>query len=59
MNWVKKHKLPAMEVIKLNNQLCNNLDNLWYTLYQSYNSAQDRPINLHLFKEVFFSPVVE
>ena len=29
MNWIKKHKLPAMEAIKFNSRLCNNLDELW------------------------------
>jgi len=28
MNWVKKHKLPAMEAIKFNGQPCNNLNDL-------------------------------
>jgi len=39
MNWVKKQKLPAMEAIKFNELSCNNLDDLWKVLYQSYNSA--------------------
>ena len=46
MNWVKKCKLPTTEAIKFNGQPCNNLDDLWYALHHSYNSAQNRPINL-------------
>ena len=28
MNWVNKHKLPAMKAIKYDNQLCLTLDSL-------------------------------
>jgi len=56
MNWVKKCKLPTTEAIKFNGQPCNNLDDLWYVLYHLYNSAQNRPINLHLLNEIPPSP---
>ena len=52
MNWVKKCKLPAMEAIKFSDQPYNNLDDLWYALHQSYNSAQDRPTNPQLLEEI-------
>ena len=39
MNWIKKQKLPAMEAIKFNEYPCNELDNLWQTLHQSFNLA--------------------
>ena len=39
MNQIKKQKLPAMEAIKFNGLLCNNLNNLQQALYQFYNSA--------------------
>jgi len=48
MNWVKKYKLPVIGDIKYNGHLCKNLDKLWQALYQFYNVAQDRPINIHL-----------
>jgi len=48
MNWVKKCKLPATEAIKFNRLPYNKLNNLWQALYQSYNSAQDQPINFQL-----------
>ena len=59
MNWVKKHKLLVTEAIKFNSQLCNNLDNLWYTLHQSYNSAQDRLTNPQLLEEITPNLVAE
>ena len=33
MNWVKKQKLPDIEVIKYNNCSYNKLEELWQTLY--------------------------
>ena len=39
MNQIKKQKLPAMEAIKFNGLLYNNLNNLQQALYQFYNSA--------------------
>ena len=40
MNWVNKHKLPAIKTIKYNGQLCLELDDLWQALYLSFNTAQ-------------------
>jgi len=40
MNWVKKRRLLAMEVIKFNRQLCIELDDPWQALYQIFNAAQ-------------------
>ena len=42
MNWVNKRKLPAVEVIKFNNQPCLETDNLWNALHFTFNKAQDR-----------------
>ena len=39
MNWVNKHKLPAMKAIKYDNQLCLTLDSLWNALHFSFNTA--------------------
>ena len=33
MNWVRKHTLSAIEAIKFNGLLHNNLDNLWNYLH--------------------------
>ena len=32
MNWIRKHKLPAMEAIKFNNLPYNKLNDLWQAL---------------------------
>jgi len=39
MNWVNKHKLPAIEMIKYNGQPYLELDDLWQALYSSFNIA--------------------
>ena len=48
MNWVNKYKLPAIEAIKYNNQLCITLDSLWNTLHSSFNTALHRQITILL-----------
>lgn len=52
INWVKKYKLPAIETIKFNGHPYNQLDELQQALYQSYNTAQNRLINLQLLNEI-------
>jgi len=41
MNYVKKHKLPAIEAIKYNGLSYNDLDNLQQALHWLYNLPQD------------------
>jgi len=45
MNWIRKKSLLAIETIYHDGQPCNNLTTLWNTLHNSYNSAENRPIN--------------
>jgi len=41
MDWVKKHKLPAIEAIKYNNHLYLEINNLWHALHLTFNAAQN------------------
>jgi len=59
MNWVNKHKLPAMKAIKFNWYPYNELDDLWQVLYQSYNTAQNRPINIQLLDKILLHQLAE
>ena len=59
MNWVKKHKLPAIEALQFNRQLYIKLENIWQTLYQIFNSTQNWQINLHLLNEIPIKPLFE
>ena len=52
MNWIKKRKLSTIEGINFNRHSYNKLNNLWQAFYQSYNTAQDRLINLQILDEI-------
>jgi len=52
MNWVRKQKLPAIEALCFNSQLCIELDKLWQALYQPFNSAQDYQINIEVLDKI-------
>ena len=59
MNWVKKHKLSAIEAIKFNRHSYNNLNNLCQAFYLFYNIAQDKTINPYLMKEILLCQQTE
>jgi len=52
VNWVKKRKLLAIEVIHFNSQSCIKLDDLWNTLHGLFNSTQSQQVNTSLFNEI-------
>jgi len=52
MNWIKKHKIPAIEAIQYNSRPYIELDDLWQALHWSFNSAQDYQIDSQLLKEI-------
>ena len=52
MNWIKKKSLPAIKPISYENHPCNTLPDLWQTLHNSYNSAENRPINNCFLNEI-------
>jgi len=52
MNWVKKHKLPAVEAIKYNNCSCLEIDDLWHALHFTFNLAQNCQIDVDILEEI-------
>ena len=52
MNWVNKHKLPAVKAIKYNNQPCLSLDSLWNTLHSSFNTALHYQVDTNILDEI-------
>ena len=52
MNWVNKHKLPAIEAIKYNDQQCLNIDDLWNVLYSIFNTALHCQVNIKILDEI-------
>jgi len=59
INWIKKHKLPAIEALQFNRWLCIKLDDLWQALHLTFNSAQDYQINLCLLDEISMKSILE
>ena len=57
MNWVKKHKLPAIKAIQYEEHSYIKLEDLWITLHNSFNSAQTREINIHVLDEIPNKPM--
>jgi len=52
INWVNKCKLPAVKLIKFNNQLCLEIDDLWNVLHSIFNKTQDRRVDFSLLDKI-------
>ena len=52
INWVNKHKLPAVEAIKYDNQLYLSLDSLWNAFYSFFNTALHRQVDISILDEI-------
>ena len=52
VNLVNKHKLPAMEAIKYDNQSCLLLDSLWNALYSFFNTTLHCQIDINILDEI-------
>jgi len=52
MDWVKKHKLPAIEAIKYNSQPCLKIKDLWQALHESFNTAQHQQVDTSILEEI-------
>ena len=57
MNWINKHKLPAIEMIKYNGQPCLELDYLWQALHSFFNTAQFQEIDETVLNELDLFPL--
>jgi len=56
MSWVNKQKLPAIEMVKYNNQPCLKINDLWYVLYFSFNTAQHCHIEEDILEKIDLAP---
>ena len=52
MNWVNKHKLPEVKVVKYNSCLCLKIENLWHALQLSLNMTQNHQINIEILDQI-------
>ena len=56
MNWIKWRKLPTIKAINYDGQLCLTLDSLWNALHKSFNSAQNRQVDLNILDKIKRKP---
>jgi len=59
MNWVKKHKLPVVEAIQYEGYPCIELEDLWNALHKSFNSTQEREVDIHFLNKIPDKPTAE
>ena len=52
MNWIKKHKLPAIKAVKYNNCSCLEISNLWHALHSTFNMAQNCQVDAAVLDEI-------
>lgn len=57
INWVKKHKLPAIEAIHYNGCSYIELSDLWQALHMSFNTTQNYQIDLDVLEKLESKPV--
>ena len=58
MNWVNKHKLPAIEAIKYNGQQCLKLGDLWNALNFIFNMALYCQVNVNILDKIVDEPTL-
>ena len=54
MNQINKCKLPAIEAIKYDGQLCLTPDNLWKALHATFNTALHHQVDTNVLNEIRF-----
>ena len=59
MNWIKKHKLPAVEAIQYEGHSYIKLEDLWNAFYKLFNSAQEREVDTYFLDEIPNKPTTE
>ena len=58
MNWVNKHKLPAIKAIKYNGQQYLELNNLWNALHSTFNMAFHYQVNVNILDKIVNKPIL-
>jgi hypothetical protein len=59
MDWVGPCKTPPVESISYQGAPCTTPDLLWNALHSTFNSAQDRPIDLTVLGDKWESPTIQ
>ena len=58
-NWINRWKLSATEAIKHNGQPCLFPESLWDALHSTFNTAQNRQINIEILNEIDHKPTAQ
>ena len=56
MNWISRHKLPAIKAIKYDGHPCLSPESLWNTLHSTFNTALNRQVDLNVLNEIDCKP---
>jgi len=57
MSWVNKHKLPAIESIKYDDQQCLEIEDLWNALHSIFNKTLHRQVNVNVLDKIDDKPI--
>ena len=52
MNWINKQKLPAVETIKYEGQLCLTPESLWRAFHATFNTALYHQVDTDVLNEI-------
>ena len=52
MNWINRHKLPAIEAIKYDGRPCLPPDSLWNALHDFFNTALNHHVNINILSKI-------
>ena len=56
MNWINKHKLPAIEAIKHDGCPCISPESLWDALHNTFNTALNHHVDPNILHEIKCKP---
>ena len=56
MNWISRHKLPAIEAIKYDGHPCLSPESLWDALHSIFNTALNHQVDLNILSDIDRKP---
>jgi len=59
MNWISRHKLPAIKAIKYDGHPCLSPESLWDALHSTFNTALNRQVDLNILSDINCKPTLQ
>ena len=56
MDWISRHKLPAIKAIKHNSRSCLSPESLWDALHSTFNTTLNQQVDLNIINEIDCKP---